>query len=235
MSLHSTLTAGRIRVEDDGWLPIADLMAGLMMVFALVAVVATRQGDAESEPSEPQQIAGEYFESREAIVESLQKAFGEQLELWDAQLDGSTLSINFGVPEINFAAGGSELNDRYQVILQDFFPRYLKALAPHRELIDEVRIEGHASSDWAEGSDEASAWFENMALSQDRTRAVLRYIYGLPTVENYRDWVRQRVVAVGMSSARLVRNDDGTENEARSRRVSFRLITNADAELAKLK
>ena len=234
MSLNATLTSGRVRIEDDGWLPVADLMAGLMMAFVLIAVVALQQEGGETEEVAPQQVAGEYFEARDAIVESLQEAFGEQLDLWDARLDGSTLSIDFGTPEINFSPGGSELNARYQEILKDFFPRYLKALAPHKALIDEVRIEGHASSGWAQNSDETSAWFENMALSQDRTRAVLRYIYSLAAVESYRDWVRQRVVAVGMSSARVVRNDDGSENQTRSRRVSFRLITNADAELAKI-
>lgn len=235
MSLNTTLTTGRIRIEDDGWLPVADLMAGLMMAFVLIAVVALQQAGVDEERQEaPKQVAGEYFEAREAIVESLQEAFGEQLELWDARLDGSTLSIDFGAPEINFSPGSTELNARYQVILRDFFPRYLKALAPHKALIDEVRIEGHASSGWAQNSDKTSAWFENMALSQDRTRAVLRYIYSLPAVLSYRDWVRERVVAVGMSSARLVRNDDGSENQTRSRRVSFRLITNADVELAKI-
>ncbi|MGB0865962.1 MAG: OmpA family protein [Granulosicoccaceae bacterium] len=238
MSLHGTLTAGRMRVEDDGWLPVADLMAGLMMAFVLVAMVTLKQSEdmqaAGEQKPQAVDVASAYFEGREEIAKALQQAFGEQLELWDARLDQATLSIDFGAPEINFEPGSVELNRRYRVILKDFFPRYLKALAPHKELIDEVRIEGHASSDWSESADETRAWFENMALSQDRTRAVLRYLYELPRVAAYRDWVRQRVVAVGMSSARLVRNPDGSENQRRSRRVSFRLITNADAELAKI-
>lgn len=233
MSLNNTLTAGRNRVDDDSWLPIADLMAGLMMAFVLVTVVVLR--DSGNVSSQSSSTANAYFSEREAIVESLQVAFGEQLELWDARLDASTLSIDFGAPELSFSPGSTELNARYHIILKDFFPRYLKALAPHKALIDEIRIEGHASSGWALDTNETDAWFDNMALSQERTRAVLRYIYDLPQVENYREWVRQRVVAVGMSSARLVRNTDGSENQALSRRVSFRLVTRADEQLAKIK
>ncbi len=237
MSLNNALTSGRHRVEDEGWLPIADLMAGLMMAFVLITVVVLRDSPSRTDETLPieQSTAVSYFESREAIADSLEEAFGDLLVLWDARLDRSTLTVDFGAPEINFATGSSELNQRYKIILQDFFPRYLEALAPHKALIDEVRIEGHASSDWSPESSKTNAWFENMALSQQRTREVLRYIYQLRSVEPFRDWVRERVVAVGMSSARTVRNDDGTENQTRSRRVSFRMITNADEQLAKIK
>ncbi len=235
MSLSTVLGAGRGRVEEDGWLPIADLMAGLMMVFVLVTVLVLRNQGAGDEPSEAGRAASAYFTERDAVADSLQQALGEQLASWGAQLDGATLSIDFGAPELNFSAGGTQLSDHYRAVLKDFFPRYLAALAPHEGLIDEVRIEGHASSRWAEGSGAADAWFENMALSQGRTRAVLRYLFALPGVAPYQDWVRQRVVAVGMSSARVVRNPDGSENQARSRRVTFRLITNADEHLARIK
>lgn len=247
MSLSTSLRLSRNRIDEDSWLPVADLMAGLMMAFVMLTVVVLRDKAAVDPLAQPElepelspvaqssNTATVYFEAREAIAKSLQEAFGEQLELWDARFDNSTLSIDFGAPEINFSPGSKALTERYRIILQDFFPRYLKALEPHKALIDEVRIEGHASSDWAKDSNTADAWFENMALSQERTRAVLRYLYSLQSVEPYREWVRERIVAVGMSSARLVRNADGSENEKRSRRVSFRLITNADDHLAKIK
>ncbi len=232
MPLANVLNTSRARVDEDGWLPIADLMAGLMMAFVLITVMVLRT--AEDEPSAASRSAGAYFDKRDAVAESLHQAFGDQLQAWGARLDRTTLSIDFGAPELNFAAGGTTLSEHYRAVLSDFFPRYVAALAPHEALIDEVRIEGHASSRWAEGSDATNAWFENMALSQDRTRAVLRYLYELPDVAPYQDWIRRRVVAVGMSSARLVRNPDGSENQSRSRRVTFRLITNADAELARI-
>jgi len=243
MTLKASLATSQLRVDEDGWLPVADLMAGLMMAFVLITVVVLRGKTTEELPlvqvqtpeSLPHNSTAEaYFEARKAIAEALESAFGDQLERWDARLDSSTLSIDFGAPEINFAPGAKDLNVRYRDILKDFFPRYLEAIAPHKSLIDEVRIEGHASSDWASDSNETDAWFENMALSQQRTQAVLRFVYSLPLVEPFRDWVRERVVAVGMSSARLVRNDDGSENVERSRRVSFRLITNGDDHLAKI-
>lgn len=215
---------GQSRLNEDGWLPVADLMAGVMMAFVLVAVMALSDLEPSGKSSKTPLSTG-ISELHSAIAESMREAFGEQLQLWDAKLDGKTLSIDFGAPEINFKSGSTELNRRYKVILRDFFPRYIKALMPHKDLIEEVRIEGHASTDWTEGANAADAWFENMALSQDRTRAVLQFVYGLPGLEPHQTWMRERMVAVGLSSARVIRNDDGSENPERSRRVSFRLVT----------
>ena len=58
---------------------------------------------------------------------------------------------------------------------QIVFPRYLNVLTQFRDSIDEVRIEGHTSSLWNHRSTPEEAYFNNMALSQGRTRAVLEY------------------------------------------------------------
>jgi len=226
MSLGSVLQNRRLQVDGDGWLPVADMMAGLMLVFVFVASLALTDMPEITELNEQQYL--EQTQERETIVASLQQEFAEDLNAWGASIDQATLSFDFGSPELNFGAGSAQVQDNYRKILDDFFPRYLAALEPHMAQVEEVRIEGHASSDWSAESDETDAWFENMALSQQRTRAVLRYVYGLSAVQKHRDWIRQRVTAVGMSSARLVRNADGSENESRSRRVSFRLLMSSD-------
>ena len=89
--------------------------------------------------------------------------------------------------------GRADLKPRFKQILQDFFPRYVKIITSpkYKSSIQEIRIEGHTSSDWngATGTDEA--YFQNMQLSQDRTRTTLRFVLTLPDVYKDIDWLRE--------------------------------------------
>jgi len=119
---------------------------------------------------------------------------------------------------------------KYEELLGQFFPRYMEVLEPYKPSINEVRVEGHTSSVWRNASDD-EAYFDNMKLSQDRTRSVLQYIYRLPKIIPNKEWVKRHLAAVGLSSSRLVLNDNGYEDNRASRRVSFRVITNADIQI----
>lgn len=100
--------------------------------------------------------------------------------------------------------------------------------------IEEVRIEGHTSSDWDTATGEAEAYFKNMWLSQGRTRSVLEYVYNLPTVTEDRMWVKANLAAVGFSFSRLVVDETGREDRDASRRVVFRIVTNAEYQIRKI-
>ena len=73
-----------------------------------------------------------------------------------------------------------------------------------------------------------------MELSQGRTRSVLSYVYHLTNVATKRDWIKDKVAAVGFSSAHLKLDENGNENRNASRRVTFRVITNADTQIRKI-
>ena len=96
--------------------------------------------------------------------------------------------------------------------------------------IDEVRIEGHTSSEWRNETDTQTAYFRNMELSQDRTRNVLEYCVSRETVQNGGLWINQKIAAVGLSSTKLV-IEDGVEDKERSRRVEFRVKTNFEQRI----
>lgn len=63
---------------------------------------------------------------------------------------------------------------------------------------------------------------------------MLHYAYELPAVKSDRDWVKRHFAVVGFSSSRLVLDAQGNENRTRSRRVSFRVITNAELQIRKI-
>ncbi|PSV63678.1 OmpA family protein [Photobacterium profundum] len=221
--------------SDTGehWMSVSDLMAGLMMVFLFISVALMR--DAMIERDKIKEVAVTYEENQQAIYLALLDEFESDLNKWGAEIDRESLSFNFTAPEVLFANGRASLTPQFQVILDDFFPRYLQALNTYKPSIQEVRIEGHTSSRWNNGSTDSEAYFNNMRLSQSRTRTVLSYVMALEPVKiNHYDWVKGHVAAVGYSSSKTIVNTDGIEDEKKSRRVSFRVITNAETQIRKI-
>ena len=101
--------------------------------------------------------------------------------------------------------------------------------------IQEIRIEGHTSTLWNKDTSIENAYFFNMRLSQSRTRSVLQYAIGIHTIpKDQYEWVKKHVAAVGYSSSKLVYQEDGLEDQKKSRRVSFRVLTNAEAQIRKI-
>lgn len=228
---------GRSRSSDshdsEHWMSVGDLMAGLMMVFLFITIAFMRYILIEQEKIKDVAVA--YQEKQVAIYQSLVDEFEDDLVLWDAEIDQETLSFQFKSPDVLFAPGQTELREQFTVILGDFFPRYLSILQNYIDAIEEVRIEGHTSSVWNSDSVGATAYFNNMQLSQGRTRSVLSYVYGLlPEGSPLSDWVRQTVAAVGYSSSKLVLDANGNEDEERSRRVNFRVVTNAEIQIRRI-
>lgn len=134
--------------ENSGeyWLTISDLMSGLMVVFLFISVAFMRYK--ESENDKIKNIAITYEKNQTAIHKALHEEFKLDLKKWNASINGETLSFEFNSPEVLFKTGSSEINRHFQQILSDFIPRFLKTLEQFNPSIQEVRIEGHTSSEW---------------------------------------------------------------------------------------
>jgi outer membrane protein OmpA-like peptidoglycan-associated protein len=159
------------------------------------------------------------------LGERLQHEFAQDLARWNASLDPATLTVQFANPELLFETGSAALRPSFEALLSDFMPRYLSRLREFRSDIDEVRIEGHTSSEWRGTSSPIDAYFRNMALSQDRTRSVLEYSLdktALPA--DMRGWAQGVITANGLASSRLRFRPDGSEDPTASRRVEFRVL-----------
>ena len=218
----STLTFKKpIEETEDHWISVSDLMSGLMIVFLFIAVAYMYN---------MQKMVKPYAQTKQAIYDALYTEFKDDLTKkdWSASIDPKTLMITFNAPDIQFATNKTELKAKYQGVLQDFFPRYLKVLMTYKDDINEVRVEGHTDSKWFDAKSDTDAYFKNMALSQGRSRSVLEYVYSLDTVSIYKHWMKQNIAAVGFSSSKIITNREGHENKEASRRVSFRVITNAE-------
>lgn len=220
--------------HDDGeehWISVSDLMAGLMIIFLFIAITYIRP--ILNERDAIKEIAVTWQESEVALYDRLKEEFKDDLPRWNAELERETLTVRFTEPEILFDSGRATLKPEFEYILNDFFPRYLNVLSDFRDDIAEVRIEGHTSSEWMVATSGDEAYFHNMELSQDRTRAVLEYALLLPGSSAQKSWAKKYITANGLSSSRLIFTN-GKEDKERSRRVEFRVRTNAKREIVRI-
>ena len=217
--------------DDEHWISISDIMAGLMVVFLFVAISYIRP--IVETQNNIKDIAVTWKNSEVEIHKALYEEFEYDLPIWQAELDSYTLSIRFTAPEILFDSATTKLKSEFKNILEDFFPRYLRILYEFNEEIAEIRIEGHTSSVWEGANTENEAYFNNMELSQSRTRSVLRFVFDLPEITIYKDWAKKLITANGLSSSQLIYKDD-LEDYERSRRVEFRVRTNSKEQIVKI-
>jgi outer membrane protein OmpA-like peptidoglycan-associated protein len=207
--------------ENAFSLSTGDLMAGLLFVFILLLMSALLQVQEKAEQDE--EIVKRYDQIKTQLYIDLQEEFKKDLTVWRATID-STLCVRFQEPSMLFDEGKDELKDNFKEILNDFFPRYIKVLnkPQYRDNIEEIRIEGHTNSN--------GDYYNNMRLSQNRTRAVLHYCFELMPREDIK-WLEGLVTANGLSSSHLIMTKYGLEDKKLSRRVEFRVRTNAEKQL----
>lgn len=209
--------------ENAFSLSTGDLMAGLLFIFILLLMGALLQVQEKAEQDE--EIVKRYDKIKTQLYIDLQDEFKEDLKVWRASID-STLCIRFQEPSMLFDEGQDALKDNFKSILDDFFPRYIAVInrPQYKDNIEEIRIEGHTNSN--------GGYFSNMELSQNRTRAVLQYCLGLMQ-ENQIEWAKGLITANGLSSSHPIYKN-GVEDKDLSRRVEFRVRTNAEKQLEEI-
>ena len=242
---------GQSAGEQDGeWISVSDLMAGLMVIFLFIAIallrpLAEERDRAIEEKKELaairesiREIAVTWSESEVRIYEALNEEFKNDLKRWNAEIERETLVIRFKfqAPEVLFDQAEHDIKPRFRAILSEFFPRYVKVLRQFQHSIEELRIEGHTSSEWDSITTPEKAYFRNMGLSQARTRAVLEFVLTLPELDisGDRTWVQPLLTANGLSSSQLIMDANGEEDRSASRRVEFRVRTRVRSEIVKI-
>jgi len=219
------------------WSSISDMMAALMMVFLFISVsyafqVSQQAKEISAQNDKISRIVGEYEDYNRLIYDDLLLTFSDRLEVWNAEIKEDTLAFRFNDPSMLFKPGSSEITPEYAQVLQGFWPDYIRIMMKYSNVIREVRIEGHTSSEWV-GTNIDDSYFNNMKLSQSRTRSALEQCY-LFTPDGYTSWVRSTVTANGMSFSRPVSNSEGVEDPIRSRRVEFTVVLDSHKRLEEI-
>ena len=207
----------RTQETEEHWVSISDVMAGLMVIFLFIAISYMVNANRKTERLtglrvKIENLLGAYKNLQAELSEDLQEEFeGTPLKMqqfrttWRGYLDKESLSIRFGKP---FTQGEATVPDAFKNVLRDFFPRHVAILTrpEYRDSIAEIRIEGHTSSEWLLQVARDEAYINNMELSQNRARNVLRYVLqiGHPEVAQNREWLKKKLTANGLSSSQLI-------------------------------
>ena len=170
----------------DYWVSYADLLAGLLMVFALMLLTALYyyQGRVTD--------VRDLLQTRQAIVDSLQQNLG-RTEAVTVVIDSTSGSVRFS-GEVLFNEDSDRLLPAGEKQLEAFAAKYLPVLLGvdrFRENLRAIVIEGHTNTH--------GPYLYNLDLSQRRANSVLRFL--LDHAAGYRRALRQYVTANGRSYA----------------------------------
>lgn len=219
--------------ETSVWISTADLMSGLLVLFLFISVLMIQS--TETLQGQIREITGSANAAREELRSNIEANFSaEEMKAYKLNVD-SVGSASFDKGEARFQAGSSKLTPEFQAILKDFLPKYIDAAYNcDHDSIQEIRIEGHTSSEWYTGNinDPNMAYINNMALSQSRTREIIKFALSLPELAPYQDFIKEKLTANGLSSSKIIKHPDGSEDAENSRRIEFKVIAN-DAKVVK--
>ncbi|MBT3143216.1 DUF1524 domain-containing protein [Ruegeria litorea] len=160
-----------------------------------------------------------------ALVGALRRELGGLVSKVGGRIDDSGAII---LPDtILFDQGKAQITPVLGKFLADACGPWLTVLKGSGVDIAEVKIEGHASSEWRSGSSARQAYLGNLDLSQRRSQAVLRSCLDFVSDKEVLEWARTHMIAVGYSSVRPVMRD-GEEDRVASRRVVFSASPNRE-------
>ena len=202
---------------------ISDLMAGLMIVFLFIAIAYIKG------------IGQEQKNLTSSICADLQQAFQEATWREKISICEDGLVVRFNDPDTLFAFNKANLKPEFKEILTEFFPGYLRVLNKYQKDIEEIRIEGHTDKVWKNNNDPFAAYFGNMELSQNRTRSVLEFLFGLKVARKHETWLIRYMTANGLSSSRPIYKKETKKVDPKaSRRVEFKIRLKTPKKLREL-
>ncbi len=228
--------------KENFWIPYADLMTVLMVIFLFISLAY--MGLLQIQKKQQDKIFEEYKQTKENLYNELRETFKDDFQKWDLELD-KDLSIKFTNPEVLFPSGKSDITPKFQSILSEFFPKYLKVIMQekYKDKIAEIRIEGH--TDEVPTLETNDPYIDNIKLSQDRSRMVMQFLRRLDYYKSLTKDQEQQLqfwlTANGLSFGRTL---DANKNltiiskqpidKEKSRRVEFRIVTTSDVLVEKV-
>jgi len=200
--------------QPNFWVSYSDLMAGMLLVFVLLLIVAmfhfaefTRQKQDLLDAQQHKLLA--FHELQQALIGNLEEAFEDQTVLIDPNT--GVLQIGSG---ILFPEGTAVLQQEGRLQLRKIFNAYIRVVLDEqfREFVKQIEIEGHTNTH--------GTYLHNLELSQQRAFSVMREL--LEHSGSDREVLEQMVVAGGRSYAHLIYDEQGSEDLVKSRRIEIK-------------
>ncbi len=172
---------------------------------------------------------------KDEIYQTINQEFKRDFGVWEVQFNKENLRLRFENINMLYMKGSATISQSFELILKDFFPRYIEILKPYEKYIKKVEINGYTSSENNKGKTKEEKYQRNLILSQERADGVLNFIKRLNdnTVEDNKDFINEKFITIGNSSSKLIYQENGEEDVYKSRRIEFIVILNENVELPK--
>jgi chemotaxis protein MotB len=197
------------------WVSYSDLMAAVLLVFALLLVVSMMHySDFISDQTD---LMRQFAKIEKRIINNVsQSVVGENVSI---NPETGALQIHAG---ILFSEGSYNLSAEGKQRLKEVFQNYISVvLDPEfKDYVKSIEIEGHTNSN--------GTYLYNLELSQQRALAVLNELFAQNKDADARTELQSMVVASGRSFSQLIRDENGVEDKVRSRRIEIKFRLKED-------
>ncbi|MDD2389914.1 MAG: OmpA family protein [Desulfobacterales bacterium] len=194
------------------WASYSDLMAGLLMIFALTTVITLL--DIGKRLVEPTHLVKEWEQVVDDICHDRNLS-----EIENVEVDCNTGALVISEKSLRFGFGRTELGQEAEAILRQAVPKYLEIIYRYPqflERIEVVEISGH--------TDRADTRNANPFISRERAGQVLSFLLNEPAMKPYMDLLKKKAITAGYSDTRFpVGCVDERCAEARRVEITIRL------------
>ncbi|MCQ2516879.1 MAG: OmpA family protein [Saccharofermentans sp.] len=179
-------------------------------------------------PGDDNRLSGLTREEIEVLNEATERFFGDLETAFNDEGLAVTIDRDSGAiildASVLFDNNQYSINSAGQSLLNSFMETVLSVLSNEQYdmLLSQIVIQGHTDSN--------GTYDHNVELSENRANAVMDYLVSaLVNNTSYEaDYLSSILMAEGCASDFLIYNDDGSENQAASRRVEFVFYVNLD-------
>lgn len=202
-------TVNKEEEQSNFWPTFTDLLATILMVVIIFLI------------SSESMVGGVEQGIANSINESVKETLKENGI--PVEIDENSGEVTFGESAL-FDTDSYELKEEAKEMLKIFIPKYVETIyKDYGEYISKIVIEGH--------TDDVGTYIYNLDLSQKRAFSVVNYIVGDEIGDyEYKDKLTEDIIAIGRSEAETIKDDGGSVNRDKSRRVEVKYEVNIDSE-----
>jgi outer membrane protein OmpA-like peptidoglycan-associated protein len=173
------------------WASYSDLMAGLLMVFALTTVITLL--DIGMRLVEPTQVVKEWEKVLDEICHDPDLA-----KMENVKIDCNTGALIISDENLRFGFAETALGQEAEEVLRKAVPKYMEVIFRYPEflnLIEVIEISGH--------TDRMDAGGANPYFSRKRAGQVLEFLLGEPAMTPYKNILKSKAISSGYSDTRF--------------------------------
>ena len=172
------------------WASYSDLMAGLLMIFALTTVFTLLDiGKRLFEPTKA-------IEEWEMVINNI-RSDPDLAKMKNVKIDPDTGALIISDQHLRFGFGRTELGQEAEDVLRHAVPRYMEIIHRYPKFINRievVEISGH--------TDRKDACDANPYFSRERAGQVLAFLLKEPVLAPYETLFRSKAITAGYADTR---------------------------------